>query len=340
MAAKSQLVTGLITAINLVFPLPIWFNLQAFTLGPIYAGSLRSRKLSPLWPEKDEDGEEVAVLDKHEAMKFPVVASITLVSLYTCIKVFGKEIISLIITTYLVLIGAYSVKYYICQGLKAYGIGSTEKIFSKEVKIWYLMKNAEKVEMTWRDLIGYLGVSPVLVAYFFTQFWVLNNLFGFALAVNALENLPVRNFKVLFGLLAALLCYDVFFVFGTDVMLTVAKSIDGPIKLLFPKPSGGFSMIGLGDIIMPGILVAMCLRYDLYRKLKLDKKGDVYFYSSLIGYTFGIVLTIFAMVFMEKEQPALLYLVPTTVLSVILTALFNGELAQLWLYSEEVNEDS
>lgn len=35
-------------------------------------------------------------------------------------------------------------------------------------------------------------------------------------------------------MLTALFFYDIFFVFGTDVMLTVAKSIDAPIKLLFP----------------------------------------------------------------------------------------------------------
>lgn len=340
MATKCLVLTGLITVVNIVYPLPTWINLIVFTLSPIYLGSLRSRKLSPLWPEKDEDDEEISVLDQKEAIKFPIIASITLVSLYISIKVFGKEIINQLISTYLVIIGAYSVKIYIANTLKAFGISSNEKIFSKEVYIWLLMKNSTKIELNWQDLWAYLLVSPLLAAYFFSKFWVLNNVFGLALSVNALENLPVRDFKVLFGLLAALLFYDVFFVFGTDVMLTVAKSIDGPIKLLFPKPSGGFSMIGLGDIIMPGILVAMCLRYDLYRKEKLDKKKDLYFYSSLIGYTFGILLTVLAMLLMEKEQPALLYLVPTTILSVLLASVLSKDLSQLWLYSEEIIETS
>ncbi len=48
----------------------------------------------------------------------------------------------------------------------------------------------------------------------------------------------------------------------------MAKSFDAPIKLLFPRPedlSGGkapFSMLGLGDIVVPGIFVALILRYD------------------------------------------------------------------------------
>jgi minor histocompatibility antigen H13 len=31
--------------------------------------------------------------------------------------------------------------------------------------------------------------------------------------------------------------YDIFWVFGTDVMVTVAKKLDGPIKILFPRGS-------------------------------------------------------------------------------------------------------
>ena len=52
--------------------------------------------------------------------------------------------------------------------------------------------------------------------------------------------------------------YDIFWVFGTDVMVTVAKSFDAPIKLLFPKDLFAaelqYSMLGLGDIVIPGTL--------------------------------------------------------------------------------------
>jgi minor histocompatibility antigen H13 len=53
---------------------------------------------------------------------------------------------------------------------------------------------------------------------------------------------------------------------GTDVMVTVAKSFDAPIKVVWPKdifeliaqkaiipPAGTkFSLLGLGDIVLPG----------------------------------------------------------------------------------------
>ena len=99
------------------------------------------------------------------------------------------------------------------------------------------------------------------------------------------------NFTNGFMLLVFLFFYDIFFVFGTDVMLTVAKSIDAPIKLLFPtnweatnEETGliepKFSLLGLGDIVIPGIFIALCLRYDIIKTLnaatvnKLMEKGE------------------------------------------------------------------
>ena len=76
-------------------------------------------------------------------------------------------------------------------------------------------------------------------------------------------------------LLIFLFFYDIFFVFGTDVMLTVAKSIDAPIKLLFQKNLKAtppeFSLLGLGDIVIPGIFIALCLRYDILRSIDTNK---------------------------------------------------------------------
>lgn len=66
--------------------------------------------------------------------------------------------------------------------------------------------------------------------------------------------------------------YDIFWVFCTPVMVSVAQKFDAPIKLLFPRAMEAavaagakrpFSMLGLGDIVIPGIFVALMLRYDV-----------------------------------------------------------------------------
>ena len=55
-------------------------------------------------------------------------------------------------------------------------------------------------------------------------------------------------------------------------MVTVAKSLDVPIKLMFPRPGDpkdptsapSHAMLGLGDVVLPGIVIGLALRFDLY----------------------------------------------------------------------------
>lgn len=58
-------------------------------------------------------------------------------------------------------------------------------------------------------------------------------------------------------------------------MVTVAKSLDIPIKLVFPRPAipsadpakppiKQHAMLGLGDVVLPGIMIGLALRFDLY----------------------------------------------------------------------------
>lgn len=55
-------------------------------------------------------------------------------------------------------------------------------------------------------------------------------------------------------------------------MVTVAKSLDVPIKLVFPRPAPpdspsaqpSLAMLGLGDVVLPGIMIGLALRFDLF----------------------------------------------------------------------------
>ena len=67
--------------------------------------------------------------------------------------------------------------------------------------------------------------------------------------------------------------------------VSVATSVDAPIKLLFPRPldadskKAPFSMLGLGDIVIPGIFVALILRYDAKQKF-----ASTYFRRQVVDY--------------------------------------------------------
>lgn len=51
---------------------------------------------------------------------------------------------------------------------------------------------------------------------------------------------------------------------NSPYMITVATKLDVPIKLVFHSTSRA-SMLGLGDIVVPGVFIALALRFDLWR---------------------------------------------------------------------------
>jgi minor histocompatibility antigen H13 len=97
----------------------------------------------------------------------------------------------------------------------------------------------------------------------------MNNLIAICFAIYAIESWLVGNIKHVFLIFMGLILYDVYFVFASDVMMTVAKGVDLPFKILLPTgpESKSFAMIGLGDIIIPGIFSSMCIRCDLINTL-------------------------------------------------------------------------
>lgn len=189
-------------------------------------------------------------------------------------------------------------------------------------------------------------------------------------------------------------------------MVTVATTLDVPIKLTF-KAAERQSILGLGDIVLPGIVMAWALRLDLWlyyqRKVKYEaadlkivekdattgavvtrtdtKHKEIkaryvsvqgawaerfwvhgclpfsgrkqlpaeieasrfpktYFYSTVLGYSLGICVTMAMLLIFKRGQPALLYLVPGVLGSLYVTALIRGELKLIWGYTEDGSIDT
>lgn len=138
-------------------------------------------------------------------------------------------------------------------------------------------------------------------------------------------------------------------------MVTVAKNLDGPIKILFPRTlvpneeTGKIetSLLGLGDIVIPGFFLALLLRFDAHNaKIKLLPTVDIYsnfpkpyFHWTLVSYILGMGTTMYVMITFQAAQPALLYLVPACLGSSFICAIVRGELKELLSYSEEEEEE-
>ncbi|XP_064471141.1 signal peptide peptidase-like 2A [Ornithodoros turicata] len=176
--------------------------------------------------------------------------------------------------------------------------------------------------------------------------WVLQDILGIAFCINMLKGIHLPNLKMLCLLLVLLLVYDVFFVFITpllsatreSVMVEVARggssSEQLPMVIKFPRLNHNkfeicmpmkFSILGLGDILAPGLLISYCHAFDL---LALGTR--YYFYVGCVGYAVGMVVTFCALHLMRSAQPALLYLVPCTIIPTALVAYYRGHLYSIW----------
>jgi len=114
------------------------------------------------------------------------------------------------------------------------------------------------------DAIGFLiGLTVILVYNLYGRAWFLTNLMGFGFCYGTLQLMSPTTFSTGSLILGGLFIYDITMVFYTPLMVTVATKLDVPIKLVFPGPKNQ-GMLGLGDIVLPGIMIALALRFDLY----------------------------------------------------------------------------
>jgi len=299
---------------------------------PIYIGSWKSITKN----KKDQD----EIISTNDAMAFPFIASGTLFGIFLFFKILSQENIDLLISFYFLVLGTIAMNRVFGPCLSKLYIYFSNPTYSLSLKQVDDKTSQEIVTYDFDNkfIFSFILCGMVSVWYFFTKHWVANNLIGLAFAVGGIELLKLSGTKTGAILLIGLFFYDIFWVFGTNVMVTVAKKFNAPIKVVFPQDflQSGFystnhSMLGLGDIVIPGIFISLLLRFDL----TLSSTRRLYFNSGFIAYFLGLVLTIVVMVVFEHPQPALLYLVPSCLGIPFMVAYFNGQLKEFINYSEE-----
>ncbi|WAQ93952.1 SPP2B-like protein [Mya arenaria] len=190
--------------------------------------------------------------------------------------------------------------------------------------------------------------------------WVIQDILGYAFCLNVMRTVFLPNMKICTIMLCLLFLYDIFFVFisplftkdGESIMVKVATggSSGGgggaagggggsstvetlPMVFTMPRLTRGpmsachlpYSLLGFGDIIIPGLLLSHNHAFDLRVKTR-----RVYYIATCIGYAVGLIITYIALAFMETGQPALLYLVPCTLIPTFLIGLYRREVKALW----------
>lgn len=305
----------------------------------IWAGAHRSLKPTQM----------AETMTQGDAMRFPLVGSCVLFGLFLLFKFLPKDLVNMVLTAYFLMLGVVA--------LTATLLPFVEKCFSERVvtrqlhfgrvKIPVLLPEATDLDASVPTIISGV-ISGVFCAWYVAKkHYIANNILGLAFSIQAIEFLSVGSVQIGAILLCGLFVYDVFWVFCTPVMVTVAKSFDAPIKLLFPRAldlaatDRPFSMLGLGDIVVPGIFLAILLRFDNQR-LKADptRKGarKGYFHTAVVGYVVGLATTIAVMNVFKAAQPALLYIVPAVLFAVMGRCLWLKDTKELLAYDE--NNDS
>lgn len=238
-------------------------------------------------------------------------------------------------------------------------IGGTEGLQTCLVALlsrWFKRAGDSYIKLPFFGAVSYLtlAVSPFCITfavvwgvYRNVSFaWIGQDILGIALIITVLQIVHIPNLKVGTVLLSCAFLYDIFWVFVSkkvfheSVMIVVARGDksgeDGiPMLLKIPRifdPWGGYSIIGFGDILLPGLLIAFSLRFDWLAKKSL-RAG--YFFWEMFAYGLGLLITYVALNLMDGHgQPALLYIVPFTLGTFFALGKKRGELNILWSIGE------
>ena len=126
--------------------------------------------------------------------------------------------------------------------------------------------NTKKFYVTPLEALSFIDTLLIIYYYFTTKNWMINNVLAISFSIYSVEKIQFTKMWQIIIAFVCLIAYDVIFVFHSDVMMTVAKDFELPMKILI-KFKSNMGMLGIGDVIVPGLLVSLCLRMDFLRSL-------------------------------------------------------------------------
>lgn len=342
-------------------PVPIGVQLLVNSTAVVLLGTLKSVDVAKMHPhpeDKDEvitkraeitpEGEKEEHIKTKDALMFPITASISLVVLYLLFNHLNKTLVKLLLKLYFSYLGMYVLGLFFAEKFLQRDRTLERITFEKDLgfKIPYIMEEPLKISMRKADNYGFAISFAIAAIYCLTNNWLLNNLFGVSFAIGGIRLIKLSDIKIGFIMLWGLFIYDIFWVFKTDVMVTVAKSVDGPILLKFPinLAENKFSMLGLGDMIVPGAFISLLLKFDVdkycaaFPKATLESIKTPFMWYNMLFYFIGITTTYVCMIAFEHAQPALLYLVPAATIGFAIPAIKRGNYSDFLEYKAVLDE--
>lgn len=289
---------------------------------------------------KDKFNEEVFAVEEHSGPHFVLFGSLMLTVLFFFMKYLIYVLLFLFAT------GAVSTTTMLVEP----AIGAwlphlrNKKACTLNKRVAYMLGLAE--DHTWTEAIAEIFGGILAAAFLIWRNndaygWALQNTIAIMLLLTIQRTLRLPNLRIGTIMLICTFFFDIFWVFISpkifqkSVMIEVAtgggtgQSVPMVLKIpaMSPDIPGQFKILGLGDIAIPGLLISFLLRHDLLSK---NRRCDGYFTWGVIGYSIGLVATFVSLYLMKHGQPALLFLVPGTLIPTCCIALRKGELKALW----------
>jgi len=263
------------------------------------------------------------VLSASRIKSYPFLAGASLIGIQVMLEYLGPKRVNYLFMYYFGLAGTNSIWFL----LRAFFKMKSRKLFyypsSKSILTEFVLPN-QRVPFFLHDIPLYLIALIVNVAYYQTRNNIANNIIAFSIAFFAILSIRIEKFTSAAPLLWSLLIYDVFFVYQTDVMTSVAMGLEGPVKLQVNLRGRGNSVLGLGDIVIPGLFIAVCSRFDTFLN-KVTGRRSYYWLTGLIFYSIAMGVTDLVCYITKKGQPALLFITPLVTVPIVLMALIRRE---------------
>lgn len=160
--------------------------------------------------------------------------------------------------------------------------------------------------------------------------WLTQNVVAILVATGALivvSSISLQYVLIFFGMFVI---WDAVIIFGTNALINTAKMFAGlnmPLMVTVPisisLESKPLFFLGLGDIIMPGLMIMVSMREWKKRKMLLLPV------ATTVGYFGGLAVAFFVFFITQSPQPATIYLMPAVVIFFFAAAWYKGILPEL-----------
>lgn len=262
------------------------------------------------------------VLTETRVKMYPYIAAASLTTLSVMLEKLGPARVNFFLMFYFGLAGANSLWFLLrafipLRGPKLFMYPKSHTILTE------FILPSRPIPFFLGDILLYGIAISLNVIYYKTYSNTVNNIIAMSIATCAVMTIRIERFTAAAPMLWGLLIYDVFFVYSTDVMTSVAANLRGPVKLLYTK-NGGESVLGLGDIVIPGLFLSVCSRFDAFLYKVLGRRTP-YWLVGMIGYTCALIVTDVVCFITREGQPALLFITPAVTVPVIALALYRKE---------------